>query len=603
MSYAILWLSCLATGILIVAFTVALSTRRKKPFWQRSLPLLVALALLFWSALITFIFGLFWGWNISPLWLFPYALSLSVAFIVCAFFVLRKGLRKKGEEHVGRTWPRARLAAALGLVLSLNIATYLFIDLGMRMKMSDLWAEATARAVSVLPPKLPESQNAARFYARAYKTLTGETLYYNETEKTDYRKIKKLPNWFYQSNDPDFDPGRSEVSQFLQENKEVVDLLYKAVALSGYNQDIHVETMLLSPYPRFFFGDFAKLLNLSARSKIRKGDPEGSIKDLAAVQRMAEHLLFTNSLCFHAYVVDRIRTSGFEYVLTHISPQHMDLIDTPVKRSASVKPHFLNTFRLDEAAELQFFASFGKDALGAMKRYHETIAYKAMPIFFQILNHIKWMGAPVTQFYRVFFAQADLESFPQKWAKTLELAAIPYPRVQNDLRAWEKSYETEPCGPYAKFILGYNMMDALKYEIWIMNRMEACRGLADLALAATAYRVARGHYPSRLEDLVPDYIEDIPFDPFDGKPLKIEKVQGGLDLYSVGPDPKDLEEGSRWGVSIHFYLGREAYEKYRVEPAKLKRAKEAEERLEREKKRKTKPGTILKKKRKTKRKK
>jgi len=297
MSYAILWLSCLATGILIVAFTVALSTRRKKPFWQRSLPLLVALALLFWSALITFIFGLFWGWNISPLWLFPYALSLSVAFIVCAFFVLRKGLRKKGEEHVGRTWPRARLAAALGLVLSLNIATYLFIDLGMRMKMSDLWAEATARAVSVLPPKLPESQNAARFYARAYETLTGETLYYNETEKTDYRKIKKLPNWFYQSNDPDFDPGRSEISQFLQENKEVVDLLYKAVALSGYNQDIHVETMLLSPYPRFFFGDFAKLLNLSARSKIRTGDPEGAINDLDDIVRMAEHLLSTNFLC------------------------------------------------------------------------------------------------------------------------------------------------------------------------------------------------------------------------------------------------------------------------------------------------------------------
>ena len=603
MSYAILWISCLATKILIVAFTVALASRRKRAFRRWFWPLLVALALLFWSALITFIFGLFWRWNISPLWLFPYTLSLSVAFVVGAFFVLRRGLRKKGEEPPGRTWPRARLAAALGLVLSINIGTYLFIDLGVRVTFSNLWAEATAKAVSVLPPKLPESQNAARFYDQSVRIFTGQSLYPNDVKKVPSNR--ELPDWFkYDSYDPDFDPITPQVGRFLQANRELMVLLHQATALPGYNHDIRMDALLFSPEPRYFtFINFAKLLVLSAKFKNMAGDPQGAINDLDAIECMAEHLLSTNFLFYRTYELDSIRTAGLEYVLAHSSPSKRMLVNTPVRRSASVKPHFLNAFRVSEASELQFFASFGMDALGAMNRYHAFYNFKAQPVFFQIINHIKWIGTPFNRFYRVFFAQADLESFPQKWAKTLELAGKPYPQAQNDLHAWEKSYETELCGPYTKFSLGCNGMDAIKYEIQIMNRMEACRGLTDLALAATAYRVARGHYPSRLEDLVPDYIEDIPFDPFDGKPMKMKALDGSLDLYSVGPDPKDLEEGSRWGGPIHFYIGREAYEKYRVEPAKLKRAQEAEERIEREKKRKTKPGTILKKKGKPKRKK
>ena len=150
-------------------------------------------------------------------------------------------------------------------------------------------------------------------------------------------------------------------------------------------------------------------------------------------------------------------------------------------------------------------------------------------------------------------------------------------------------------------------------QLWILNFInriiviDVYHQLIDLAIAASVYREVEGSYPETVDDLVPAFLENVPIDPYDGKALKIEKVPGGLDLYSAGPYPRDVAEGSRWQEPIHFYLGRKAYETYRVEPAKLKRAQEAEERKEQErkqmewdKKRKSKPGTILKKKRKPK---
>ena len=108
--------------------------------------------------------------------------------------------------------------------------------------------------------------------------------------------------------------------------------------------------------------------------------------------------------------------------------------------------------------------------------------------------------------------------------------------------------------------------------------------LIDIAIAVSGYLEAKGSYPDRVDDLVPVFWEKVPIDPYDGKPLKIKKVPGGLDIYSTGPDPKDFVLDSKWGGVIRFYLGREAYEKYRVELAKRERVQEEARRKDLERK-------------------
>jgi type II secretory pathway pseudopilin PulG len=91
---------------------------------------------------------------------------------------------------------------------------------------------------------------------------------------------------------------------------------------------------------------------------------------------------------------------------------------------------------------------------------------------------------------------------------------------------------------------------------------DAKRGLEVLALAVTAYHLANGRYPQSLEALVPEFITAIPPDPFEKDVLKMKLVKGGVDLYSSGPT-KDSEQGKETGP-IHFYLGKGAYQEYRI---------------------------------------
>lgn len=68
-----------------------------------------------------------------------------------------------------------------------------------------------------------------------------------------------------------------------------------------------------------------------------------------------------------------------------------------------------------------------------------------------------------------------------------------------------------------------------------MARMQVAR----TALAVERYRLATGQLPEDLSELVPSHLEEIPLDPFDGRPLRYKKRDGGYVVYSVGPDGTD----------------------------------------------------------------
>ncbi|MFO0844138.1 MAG: hypothetical protein U0797_17340 [Gemmataceae bacterium] len=59
------------------------------------------------------------------------------------------------------------------------------------------------------------------------------------------------------------------------------------------------------------------------------------------------------------------------------------------------------------------------------------------------------------------------------------------------------------------------------------------------AVAAERYRLARGDWPARLDDLVPAQLAAVPLDPFDGLPLRYARRPDGVAVYSVGLDGRD----------------------------------------------------------------
>jgi hypothetical protein len=67
--------------------------------------------------------------------------------------------------------------------------------------------------------------------------------------------------------------------------------------------------------------------------------------------------------------------------------------------------------------------------------------------------------------------------------------------------------------------------------------------MAGTAFAIERYRHARGALPHKLEDLVPEFIPQMPIDPFDGKPLRFIITEKGYRLYSIGDD--EMDDGGR----------------------------------------------------------
>lgn len=63
--------------------------------------------------------------------------------------------------------------------------------------------------------------------------------------------------------------------------------------------------------------------------------------------------------------------------------------------------------------------------------------------------------------------------------------------------------------------------------------------LARFALACELFRSARGQYPERLEELAPEFLPEIPPDPFTGKPFVYKRKGKGFIVYSVGENLKD----------------------------------------------------------------
>jgi hypothetical protein len=62
---------------------------------------------------------------------------------------------------------------------------------------------------------------------------------------------------------------------------------------------------------------------------------------------------------------------------------------------------------------------------------------------------------------------------------------------------------------------------------------------AAVALALERYRRDHGNWPKSLEVLTPAPLTQVPADPFDGKPLRLRRLDDGAVVYSIGPDGED----------------------------------------------------------------
>ncbi len=83
------------------------------------------------------------------------------------------------------------------------------------------------------------------------------------------------------------------------------------------------------------------------------------------------------------------------------------------------------------------------------------------------------------------------------------------------------------------------MMPSITRAVELNSRGVAHFRCVPVALAAERFRVANGRFPEKPDELVPEFIEALPADPFDGKPLRLTATADGIVIYSVGSNMTD----------------------------------------------------------------
>ncbi len=71
------------------------------------------------------------------------------------------------------------------------------------------------------------------------------------------------------------------------------------------------------------------------------------------------------------------------------------------------------------------------------------------------------------------------------------------------------------------------------------TKTEARLAEAQIAFALTLHKVEHGEYPDSLDALAPDFLDQVPLDPFTSQPLEYARDGEGFLIYSVGLDGAD----------------------------------------------------------------
>ncbi|MBN1359103.1 MAG: hypothetical protein JW993_00855 [Sedimentisphaerales bacterium] len=98
-------------------------------------------------------------------------------------------------------------------------------------------------------------------------------------------------------------------------------------------------------------------------------------------------------------------------------------------------------------------------------------------------------------------------------------------------------------------LLGTAAMTPMDRAAGLDVRMWAQSDMARTALAIERYRLAAGNVPERLEELVPQYLKEVPVDPFDSQAIRYKRADPGYQLYSILEDGQDNDGTAKTEVN------------------------------------------------------
>jgi len=148
----------------------------------------------------------------------------------------------------------------------------------------------------------------------------------------------------------------------------------------------------------------------------------------------------------------------------------------------------------------------------------------------------------------------DLVLYLQFMNDYLAASRKPWPRRLDDTEAVEEHIQTSQAAGINRFryILTFLTTPAIGATVGAFATNEATIRATDAALAVEQFSRKNGSLPETLDELVPEFLDEVPLDPFDGKPLRYSRRDNACIIHSIGKDRVDdggqiIEENNEFG--------------------------------------------------------
>jgi hypothetical protein len=147
-----------------------------------------------------------------------------------------------------------------------------------------------------------------------------------------------------------------------------------------------------------------------------------------------------------------------------------------------------------------------------------------------------YSGKPQFIFWLSGFFERDLNFYLQTMDRGISLAKLPPPE---NLALANALQEASQMAQTNRYIYSAMLLPAFASVARREASTQAQVELAQVAMAAARFHNTRGAWPDNLKVLVPQFLDFVPADPFDGAPMRYHLLNKGWLIYSVDADGHD----------------------------------------------------------------
>lgn len=324
------------------------------------------------------------------------------------------------------------------------------------------------------------------------------------------------------------DPNtRTLIDGLLANNRGVLDLLHQSAAIEQSRYPVDLKRGLSTILPHISeMSKAARLLALEAAAHADRGEAEPATRAVAAAYALARTLLREPTAVSQTtrYVCNAIATNALEQVLNRIALSESSLVELAGILHTAHDPNALAN------------ALMGERCLGDQA--------------FRDPRSVGFSGTWESRQPSLWSIEARrvLGTLDREWAVFLDLmqeyieaVRLPASERLRSFRRIETRCETLP----RSYAITHNIVPSMTTLASVDLVSQARLLTAQTAVAVERYRIATGRLPVDLSDLVPAYLDIVPEDPFDGRPLRYKTLRAGYLLYSIGRDETDNDGKER----------------------------------------------------------